>query len=210
MQLTRSLIHLTQHTTTYIPLSPPLLAVLTSQLTSSSTSKASTLRPLDFEVTLRTPQQYLKTHVYSEGLIEEATFLLAEHLASAPVHASVGFPEIIVPVVAALRRATKASQKLQNQGKGRARGKDKGKEVSTVKALVERIEESARWVEEHRRGVSFAPGKLDEVAEWENGVKVEETPLGKYVRVLRKAREKRRKLVEKVGPHDVTCACALC
>ena len=91
MHLTRSLLHLTQHTAIYIPLSPSLLSILTSQLAStSSASKGSTLRPLDFEVTLRAPQQYLKTRVYSEGLAEETTFLLAEHLASAPVHSKIG------------------------------------------------------------------------------------------------------------------------
>ena len=40
--------------------------------------------------------------------------------------------------------------------------------------------------------------RLGEVEAWEAAVKVEETPLGKYVRVQRKAREKRRKLMEKV------------
>ncbi len=165
--------------------------MVTSPLISTSSSKSSTLRPLDFETTLRAPQQYLKTRVYAEGLVEEASFLLAEYLASAPVHASVGFPEIVVPILGTVRRATKAAQK----------GRGKGKEVGVVKALVERVEESAKWVEEKRRGVSFGPEKMSEVERWESGVKIEETPLGKYVRVLRKTREKRRKLVEKVRYH---------
>lgn len=127
--------------------------------------------------------------MYAEGILEEASFLLAEYLASTPVHSSVGFPELIVPVVAALRRNVKTAQK----------GKGKGKEVGIVKALVERVEESAKWVEERRRAVQFAPGKLQEVRKWEDEVVVPDTPLGKYVRVLRKAREKRRKLMEKVS-----------
>lgn len=154
----------------------------------SSYSKGGSLRPLDFETTLRVPQQYLKTRVYAEGVVEEASFILGEYLASTPVHASVAFPEVTVPIVGTMRHAVKASQK----------GKGRGKEAVTVKALVERIEESAKWVEEKRRGVSFTPGKLGDVERWESGVKVEETPLGKYVRVQRKAREKRRKLMEKV------------
>ncbi|KAF7791583.1 hypothetical protein EIP86_002600 [Pleurotus ostreatoroseus] len=187
MHLVRSLLHLTQNTNTYVPLAPALLPVLTSTLTSSAAPKASTLRPLDFDTTLRAPQQYLKTRVYAEGVVEEAAFLLAEYLSSTPVHASVGFPEIVVPIIAAMRRATKAAQK----------GKWKGKEVSTMKALVERIEESAKWVEDKRRGISFGPGKMGEVENWESDVKVEETPLGKYVRILRKAREKQKKIVAK-------------
>ncbi|KAI0085594.1 Noc2-domain-containing protein [Irpex rosettiformis] len=186
LQLTRSLLHIIQHTYTYIPLAPTLLPILTHPLTSSS-SKASTLRPLDFETNLRAPQQYLKTRVYAEGLTEESSFLLAEYLTSAPVHASIGFPELVVPIVAALRRSLKVASK----------SKGKGKEVGTVKTLVEHIEESAKWIEDKRRGVSFAPGKLQDVQRWEGEVNIAESPLGKYVRVLRKTREKRRKLVEK-------------
>lgn len=122
--------------------------------------------------------------------MDEAAFLLVEYLSSAPVHASVAFPEIIVPIVDTMRKAAKIAQK----------GKGKGKGVSTVKALVERIEESAKWVEDKRRGISFGPGKMEEVENWQSGVKIEETPLGKYARILRKTCEKQRKLVEKVSP----------
>lgn len=127
--------------------------------------------------------------MYADNVLEESTFLLAEYLASPPVQASIAFPELVVPIIAALRRSVKAASK----------GKGKGKEVGTIKTLIERVEESAKWVDEQRRGVSFAPGKLQEVQRWEREVNVQETPLGKYVRVLRKAREKRRKLVEKVS-----------
>ncbi|GJE99145.1 Noc2 domain-containing protein [Phanerochaete sordida] len=192
LHLSRSLLHLSQHTHTYIPLAPTLIPMVVAPLTGSF-GKGGSLRPLDLETTLRAPQQYLRTRVYGEGVVDEACFVLAEYLASAPVHASVAFPEITVPILAALRHAVKAAHK---PAKG-AKGKGRGKEAGTVKTLVDRVEESARWVEERRRGVAFAPGKLDEVHRWESSVKVEETPLGKFVRVQRKAREKRRKLMEK-------------
>ena len=69
-----------------------------------------------------------------------------------------------------------------------------------VKGLVERIEESARWVEERRKGVTLAPSKLGDVREWEKTLagNVGESPLGRYVRVQTKTRERRRKLVDKV------------
>ncbi|CAL1697939.1 unnamed protein product [Somion occarium] len=190
LHLSRSLLHLTRHTRIYVPLAPCLFPILLSTLSAASKPKASTLRPLDFETTIRAPQQYLKTRVYNEGLAEETTFLLAEYLSSEPVHASVAFPEVIVPLVMMLRKAVKGSK----EGK---EGKWKAKEAGLVKALVERIEESARWVEGKRKNVGFAPGKPAEVERWEEGVNVEETPLGKYVKVQRKTREKRRKLVEK-------------
>ncbi|KAI0789169.1 Noc2-domain-containing protein [Abortiporus biennis] len=185
--LIRSLLHLTRHTGVYVPLAPFLLPVLTTTLSSTSKPKASTLRPLDFETNIRAPQQYLKTRIYNEGIVEEAAFLIAEYLGTIPVHSSIAFPEIVVPIVMTLRKAAKA-----------AKGSSwKGKETGIVKGLVERIEESAKWVEQQRKNVSFAPGRMEEVERWEKGVKVEETPLGKYLKVQRKTREKRRQLVEK-------------
>lgn len=182
LHLVRSLIHLARHSHTYIPLAPHLLPILTAAL--ASKPKASTLRPLDFETALRTPQQYLHTHVYAENLAQEAAFLTAEWLSVRVVHGSVSFPELVVPIVASLRRSLKA-------GHG-------GPKVSTTtKALVERIEESARWVSERRAGVTFAPGDTSAVDLWEADLQLDDAPLVKYVRVLGKSRERQRKLVEK-------------
>ncbi|KAI0077656.1 Noc2-domain-containing protein [Panus rudis PR-1116 ss-1] len=197
LHLIRSLLHLTRHTLIYVPLAPYLLPIISSTVTSSSKPKASTLRPLDFETAIRAPQQYLKTRVYNEGLAEEATFVLAEYLSSQPLHASIAFPEIVVPIVMFLRKALKASKDKVHSSKGGKGGLMHAKEAGMVKALVERIEESAKWMEDKRKNVGFAPGKMGEVEKWEKNVKVEDTPLGKYVKVQKKAREKRKKLVEK-------------
>jgi nucleolar complex protein 2 len=187
--MVRSLIHLTKHTHTYIPLAPYLLPILTTTLTSTK-SKASTLRPLDFETNLRAPQQYVKTRVYAENLAQEAAFLTTEWLSVRVVHASIAFPDLVVPIVASLRRALKS-------GHG-------GPKVSaTTRGLVERIEESARWVAQQRTGVTFSPANTDGVGLWEAEVQVEDAPLVKYARVLRKTRERQRKLVEKVCVYEV-------
>ena len=189
----RSLTHLSQHTHTYIPLAPHLLPILTSTLISSK-PKSSTLRPLDFETNIRAPQQYIHTRVYNEGVADEGAFLLAEWLATPPVQGSIAFPELVVPVTVVLRKALKTSRINQKSSNG--------KEASLLKSMLERIEDSAKWVEQRRETVSFAPAKMGEVDMWEAGIKVEETPLGKYIKVQRKVREKRRKLVEKVRGID--------
>jgi len=183
----RSLLHLTQHTHTYVPLAPYILPVITSTLSAASKPKASTLRQFDFDTNIRAPQQYLKTRVYNEGLAEEAAYLVAEYLASTPVQGSIAFPEVVVPIVMVLKKAIKAGKSSSW----------KAKEVGIVKGLVERIEDSAKWSEQKRKGVTFAPGRMTEVDAWERNFKVDDTPLGKYVKVQRKTREKRRKLVEK-------------
>jgi nucleolar complex protein 2 len=184
LHVVRSLIHLTKHTHTYIPLAPHLLPIFTATLAHTK-SKASTLRPLDLETTLRVPQQYLHTYVYAESLAHEAAFLTAEWLSVRAVHGSIAFPELVVPIVASLRRSLKVAH-------------NRPKVSAAVKALVERVEESARWTSQHRAGVTFAPGKTDAVGLWEADLELDDAPLIKYIRVLRKTREKQRKLIEKV------------
>ncbi|KAG5735577.1 hypothetical protein E4T56_gene11159 [Termitomyces sp. T112] len=192
LHIVRSLLHLTKHTDIYIPLSPHLVPILTSILAPSSRSKSSTLRPLDLEVQIRAPQQYIRTRVYHEGVLEESAYLLTEWLTSPMVQGSISFPEIVVPVVVLLRKALKAAR---SGSSGSSSGKDQG----TVKVLLERIEESAKWIKQRRRSVTFAPGQLEEVVSWEKDLRdlIEDSPLGKYLKVQKKLREKRRKLVEK-------------
>jgi len=109
-------------------------------------------------------------------------------MATPQVQGSIAFPEISVPITMVLRKAVKVAK----EGKG-------GKQVGEVKMLVERMEEGAKWIEEKRRRVTFAPADGDQVKRWESDLKakLDESPIGKTVRVLRKAREKRRKLLEK-------------
>ncbi|KAG6890208.1 hypothetical protein C0995_010219 [Termitomyces sp. Mi166 len=192
LHIIRSLLHLTKRTDTYIPLSPYLVPILTTILAPTSRPKSSTLRPLDFEVQIRAPQQYVRTRVYYEGVLEESAYLLTEWLASPTVQGSISFPEIVVPLVVLLRKALKAAR---SGSSGSSSGKDQG----VVKVLVERIEESAKWVEQRRKSVSFSPGQFKEVESWERELrdKIEDSPLGKYLKVQKKLREKRRKLVEK-------------
>lgn len=188
--LIRPLIHLVRHTHTYVPLAPYLLPIITSVL-STGKPKSSTLRPLDMETNIRAPQQLLRTRVYEEGLIEEATYLLGDYLSTRPIMGSIAFPEVATPIIVTLRRALKTGKTFS--------GPAKSKEVGMVKSLVERVEESAKLTEKQRLSVRFGPGDTKEVDEWEERLNVEETPLGKYMKVQKKAREKRKKLVEKVS-----------
>ena len=128
-------------------------------------------------------------------MIEEATYLLGDYLSARPIMASIAFPEVATPIVVTLRRALKTGKT--------SGGSAKSKEVGMVKSLVERVEESAKVTEKQRLGVRFGPGDTKEVDEWEERLNVEETPLGKYMRVQKKAREKKRKLVEKVSVWDL-------
>lgn len=98
---------------------------------------------------------------------------------------SIAFPEIVVPLTVTLRKGVR-----------KASG---GKEAGLVKGLLERVDEGAKWVEQKRKTVTFGPKSAREVLDWELSVKLEDTPMGKYVKTQRKIREKRRKLVDKVS-----------
>ncbi|KAF8890669.1 Noc2-domain-containing protein [Infundibulicybe gibba] len=189
LHVVRSLLHLTRHIETYIPIAPYLVPILHATLTTRP--KSSTLRPLDLDVYIRAPQQYAKTRVYSEGIVDETVYLLSEWLASPVVQASIAFPEIVVPITVLLRKSIKNAKSTPGSGSS--------KDQSLVKGLLERVDESSQWVEQKRKDVPFTPGKIGSVQQWEDALKatVSESPLGKYVKVQRKAREKRRKLVEK-------------
>lgn len=198
LHLLRSLLHLIRHTGIYVPLAPHLLAIINTALSPSHSRKAATLRPLDLETNIRAPQQYLKTRVYAEGLAEEATYLLAEWFAVRPVVSSIALPEIAFPVVTSLRKAVKGAKSAGSRAPS-------GKEVGVIKGLIERVEDNVKWTEQKRKDVTFAPGKMAEVEAWESNVKVDQTPLGKFVKVQRKTRENRRKLVDKarVGEDEI-------
>ncbi|KAF8507692.1 Noc2-domain-containing protein [Hysterangium stoloniferum] len=185
LQILRSLLHLSRHTTTYIPLTSHILPILQYSLSPSTSGKSSSLRPLPLDTTIRSPAPYLRTRIYAETLAEEAVFVLAEWMGTAQVQGSIAFPEICVPIKMVLRKSLKGS-------KG-------AKQAASVKMLIERMEEGAKWIEERRRGVKFAPADVDDVHGWEEDVRLKlgDTPVGKALKILRKAREKRMKLLEK-------------
>lgn len=183
LTILRSLVHLARHTRTYIPLVPYLLPIITSTLSPLAKPKTSTLKPLDLETQIRAPSAYVRTRVYNNVVLEEAVYVLAEWASAPHVQGSIAFPELIVPLLASLRRSLK-----------KAAG---GKEAGIVRGLVERLEEGSKWIAERRKNVGFGPAELGKVRAWEREADLEDGPVEKYVKMQRKIREKRRKLLEK-------------
>lgn len=177
-----SLLSLSSKTSTYIPLTPYLLEMLDSAEFRSQ-GKKSTLKALDLEYIIRAPQAYPRTRIYQETLAEELVYLLGTFHAQWSTH--VAFPEVALPAVLSIKRHIK---------KGTA---GSPKAVNQLKTLVDKIEETRRYVETKRRGVSFAPRDRSEVTRFEEGLEVKKTPVGAWVVVLTKARERKRIEVEK-------------
>ncbi|KAL3467534.1 Noc2p family-domain-containing protein [Aspergillus heterothallicus] len=185
-QLTRSLLRLSRATGTYIPLASSLLEPLNlSEL--RKPPKSATLRPLDFNTAIRAPKSYLRTRVYQDGVGEQVAELLAEFFVLWTKH--IAFPELSVPIVVALKRWLK-------QVSSRSSGNKNTKMNQQILLLVQKVESNARWIEERRISVTYAPRNRVEVESFLKDVDWETTPLGAFVKVQRKLREEKAALLE--------------
>ncbi|KAH8929037.1 Noc2-domain-containing protein [Atractiella rhizophila] len=181
LHVLHSFLRLVQRTGTFIPLAPFIISVLSSPEISSG--KNSTLKPLPFNFIVKAPQQYSKTRVYGDGLLEEGTYFLAEYLAA--LSPNVAFPELVIPILITLRKALK---KTRNP-----------KYTASIKPLVEKIEANVKVVEEKRREVEFSPSDRAELVRWKREEEAEKTPLGVWVKTLRKQRRRREEILEKAA-----------
>lgn len=185
--LTRALLRISRTTGTYIPLAPYLLEVLNSSEMRKS-PKPSTLKPLDFNASIRAPKPYLRTRIYQDGVGEQVAELLSEFFVLWTKH--IAFPELSLPIVVMLKRWLK-------EGGSRTSGNKNTKINQMILLLVQKVEMNTRWIEDRRAKVTFAPKDRAEVDSFLKEVAWETTPLGAFVNSQRKLREERAAVVEK-------------
>ncbi|KAJ5351620.1 hypothetical protein N7452_000594 [Penicillium brevicompactum] len=185
-QMTRALLRISRATGTYIPLSSSLLEVLTSAEMRKH-PKSSTLRPLDFNTAIRAPKSYLRSRTYQDGVGEQVAELLSEFFVLWSKH--IAFPELSVPVVVSLKRWLK-------QVSARSGGNKNAKINQMILLIVQKVEANARWIEERRINVSYAPRHRSEVEDFLKDVDWETTPIGAFVKTQRKLREERAAVLE--------------
>ena len=207
--LTRSLLRVSRTTTTYIPLAPALLEVLSSP-DLSKPPKPSTLPPLDFSIVLRAPKSYLRTRVYQDGLGQQIQELLAEFFCCWAKHIS--FPELTIPPTVAMKRWLKSASSVPSRGNKQAiskadrqgKGNKNAKLNSSISLLLQKLAANAEYVENHRAQVSFGPSDREGVDSFLRDVNVEETPLGAFVVGMRKQKEAKEKILEQGRREDET------
>ena len=201
-QLIRGLTRVAKSTDTYIPLAPALLEVLSSPECKKAPKQAS-LRPVEWEASIRISKAYLRTRVWQDGLGEQGVDLLGEW--AGMWAKSVAFPELVLPITVMLKRwlkevsGGKHKQQGAFNGKGKSRdagGNRNGKMNSAVQLLVQKFESNARWIEERRAKIDFAPNNRAGVESFLKGEPWEKTPLGAYLAGQRKVREERARVVE--------------
>ncbi|EHK19136.1 uncharacterized protein TRIVIDRAFT_209970 [Trichoderma virens Gv29-8] len=183
--LIRSLLVLSQAADVYIPLASPLLEVLNSAEMKKA-PKASTLKPLDFAVSYRAPKSYLRTRVFQDGIGEEVVELMSGFMYTWST--SISFPELALPVIIQLKRWLK-------QVGSKSGGNKNNKLVSQFSVLVQKLEANAKFIEEKRARVDFAPKHRSQVDAFLKDFDAAKTPLGAYVVGQAAARAERAKVL---------------
>ena len=185
-QMMRSLLRLSRATGTYIPLASALLEVLNSA-EMKRPPKPSTLKSLDFASNYKAPKSYLRTRVYQDGVGEQVAELLSEFFVLWST--SIAFPELALPVIVMLKRWLKdASNKTS--------GNKNNKINSGFVLLIQKLEANAKFIEEKRAKVDFAPNNRAGVDGFLKGFEWEKTPLGAFVVGQRKQREEKAEMLE--------------
>lgn len=190
--LVRSLLRTSRATGTYIPLASPILEVLSSAEMKKA-PKASTLKAFDFAVAYKAPKSYLRTRVYQDGAGDQIVELLAEFFFLWCT--SIAFPELALPVTIQLKRWIK-------QARLRSTGNKNAKLTAQLVLLVQKLEANAKFVEEHRAKVDFAPKDRAQVDAFLRDFDVKKTPLGAYVSGQRIARQERTKMLDDARRED--------
>lgn len=194
--LIRSLLRLSRATATYIPLASALIEVLSSA-EMKKPPKATTLKALDFSVQYKAPKSYLRTRVYQDGVGEQVVELFCEYFAIWSTN--IAFPEFALPVVIMLKRWAKEAR---GNKKRKGAGNNNTKLLSQIGLLVQKLEANAKFIEEKRSKVDFAPKNRDQVDKFLSGFDWEKTPVGAFVVSQRKLRAEKAKMMEEARKED--------
>lgn len=190
LHIVQSLLRLMQRTGTYVPLAPMLVEMLDAPEFTPRKSKASTATPLNLNLLIRAPKSHLRTKVYADQLAEELSFYLLEFLA---IHSrSIAFPELVIPILSALRRSIKSVKNQSGRGKN---SKDQTKFVGTLRNLIDKIERQSDQIKSQRNGIEFAPRDQDQVNRFMSEIK-QEMPIEAAVRLARKVRSDKHALLQ--------------
>ncbi|TDZ20591.1 Nucleolar complex protein 2 [Colletotrichum orbiculare MAFF 240422] len=190
--LVRSLLRLSRATNTYIPLASVLLEVLEAS-DMKRFPKASSIKALDFNVAYKATKAYNRTRIYQDGVGEQVVELFGEYFTIWAK--SIAFPEFTLPVIVQLKRWIKQARK-------KSTGNRNNKIISILVLLVQKLEANAKFIEEKRSKVDFAPKDRAQVDAFLREFDWEKTPLGAYIVVQRKIREQKAKALEEARKED--------
>ena len=169
------LINLSRETTTYIPILPFLLEILSSY-DFNKRHKSVTMKPISFVCLLRMSKTQLGENGFKDGVIESIYELILENAAK-DSHA-IYFPDLYVPCAMQLRVFLKKCRVANFCRK--------------LKQLLDKINENRQFVERERNKIIVDLKDLSAIRNWENGLESQETPLSKFYHSWYKVHQSRK------------------
>ncbi|XP_008555720.1 nucleolar complex protein 2 homolog [Microplitis demolitor] len=157
------LITLAKDTETFIPVLPFLLEVLNSY-DFNKKHQRSQMKPMSFMCLLRVSKAQLKENVFKDAIIEDIYQLILENAAN-DSH-TVYFPDLYVPCIIQLKSFLKKCKV--------------GNFCRKIKQLADKIQENRQFVEGERNKVVLNLGDLKSIKNFENQLKVQQSPLSKF------------------------------
>lgn len=161
----QTLISLSKETNTYVPVLPLIVEVLKSN-TFNRKHTAVSMKPLQFTCVLRLNKAQLAENGFRDEVIEQVCGLLLEYLAHEST--SLAFSDLVVPTVMAIKAYLKDCRNANYSRK--------------LKQLLEKVQESSRFIEQQRgkSSVNFDIKDAKAVAAWEQQLRLKRTPLDIY------------------------------
>jgi len=166
------LTNLSRHTETFIPVLPFLLEVLNSTPLDKKHKRMS-LKPFNWLCMLKLSKSQKIESGFKNGVIDQVYDGIVNYLSVES--ASIGFPELVVPINLQLKSFLK-SCKVPNYTK-------------KIRQLLDKIQENSAFIENKRKGVTFGIADTKAVKDWEISVRQSETPLQIYYKSWKKVRE---------------------
>ncbi|XP_040166150.1 nucleolar complex protein 2 homolog [Anopheles arabiensis] len=168
----RTLIQLNAKTNIYIPVLPFLVEVLRSHSFNEDHKKLS-MRPVNLTCLLRFSPANIQENAFKDAVIDQIYELVLEFAANES--ASIGFPEIVLPIILQLRQYAKTTKQYKYSRK--------------MKQLSDKLMENYEFMEKRRLKMDIPLKETDRIRAWEELVRAEGTPLAKFYATIAKETE---------------------
>ncbi|KAI9261426.1 Noc2p family-domain-containing protein [Phascolomyces articulosus] len=142
----RSMTTLGVSTKVFIPLAPYMFELFESPVLTKS-PKPSTLKPLEWDTHLRTPQNYLRGRVFQDGVLEQLHECIYNYYKGYFYH--IAYPEMVIPGIVAIKRFLKKSKP--------------SKQVKKLHDLASKLDIKSKYILTQRSKIDFSPTQEDDV-----------------------------------------------
>ncbi|KAG2222442.1 hypothetical protein INT45_009454 [Circinella minor] len=142
----RSMTTLGVATKVFIPLAPYMFELFESPLL-SKTAKRSTLKPLEWDTHLRTPQNYLRGRVFQDGVLEQLYECILNYYKGYFYH--IAYPEMVIPGIVAIKRFLKKSKP--------------SKQTKKLHDLASKLDIKSKYILTQRATIDFSPTDQEDV-----------------------------------------------